>query len=282
MDILEKSYPKNNIVSIMNLMEYNNNPLELVGTGSMKSQYYPADYDFLSKIKNKLDPKNSYVEFMNIIHNINLRSDLFFVEFKVQDKEGNKQKYFKIEDVTYNSFIKLFNNVELCKIDCIIMVDGIMKELSVIYFFNSKPINMADYRKILLEDQKHYYDDKKYYKSLKRLMLAGKYTDPPDKSLIMAITQLFNSPVGALYQLKNEIDACIIFMDKFKDKKSDKLVKLFIKNIGFDGMDKSKLQKLSDEYGALIDREGLKFYKEHNLKVNKLPKYNSVHPNLSV
>jgi hypothetical protein len=279
MDILEKSYPNKNIVSIMNILKYNKNPLELVGTGSMKSQYYPADYDFLSKITNKLGVKDSYIEFMNILHNIHQRDDLFFVEFKIQDKNDNKYKVFKIEDLTLQIFEKYFNeNLELCKIDCIVMLDGIFKELSVIYFFNPKKPVMSDYIQALLKDQKHYYDDKKYYKSLKRLMLAGKYESPPDKSLIMAITELFNSSVGALYQLKNEIDACIIFMDKYKDKLNQKRVQLFIKNIGFDNLDRNQLEELSNEYGKLIDKEALKFYKMNKLKVSVLPKYNSIKP----
>jgi hypothetical protein len=279
MDILEKSYPKQNIISIMNMLKYNKNPLELVGTGSMKAQYYPADYDFLSKITNKLSVRDSYVEFMNILYNIHKRNDLFFVEFKIQDKNENKHKVFKIEDLTLKIFEKFFNdNLELCKIDCIIMLDGMFKELSVIYFFNPKKPVMSDYIQALLEDQKHYVEDKKYYKSLKRLMLAGKYENPPDKSLIISITELFNSSVGALYQLKNEIDACIIFMDKFNDKLNKKRAQLFIKNIGFNDLTKEQLQQLSDEYGKLIDGEALKFYKMNKLKVGSLPKYNSVKP----
>lgn len=279
MDILEKSYPKNNIVSIMNILKYNKNPLELVGTGSMKAQYYPADFDFLSKITKKLSVKDSYIEFVNIIHNIQLRSDLFFVEFKIQDKDGNKQKIFKIEDLTLERFSKFFNdNLELCKIDCIIMLDGIFKELSVIYFFNPKKPVMRDYIQVLLDDQKNYYEEKKYYKSLKRLMLSAKYTNPPDRNLIISITELFNSSVGALYQLKNEIDACIIFMDKFKDKLNEKRAKLFVKNIGFNNLNREQLQQLSDEYGKLIDGEALKFYKLNKLKVGSLPKYNTVKP----
>ena len=245
----------------------------------MKSQWYPADFDFLSKINKRLGVEDSYVEFMTILHNIQKRDDLFFVEFKMQDKNGEKQKIFKIEDLTLNVFKKFFNNnLELCKIDCIIMLDGIFKELSVIYFFNPKKINMAEYKSALLKDQEHYVEEKKYYKSLKRLMLAAKYEDPSDKELIISITQLFNSPVGALYQLKNEIDACIIFMDKYNDKMNQKRAQLFVKNIGFENLNKNQLEELSNEYGTLIDNEALKFYKLHKLKVGVLPKYNSVKP----
>ena len=46
---------------------------------------------------------------------------------------------------------------------------------------------MKTYIKALLDDQKSYYDEGKYYKSLKRLLLAAKYEDPSDKNLMVLI-----------------------------------------------------------------------------------------------
>jgi hypothetical protein len=278
MDILEESFPKNKIVDVMNILEFGNNPIQLVGTGSMASQFYPADYDFLSKIKIKYNRYNSYLLFKNILKEINDDEDLFFVEFKIQDINDNKYKIFKIDEFTKPFFDKNFNNVKLCKIDCIINIDNIFKEVSCIYFFLNEALDRKEYAKTLLKDQLDYYEEKNYYKSLKRLMLAGKYEDPPDKSLIMAITQLFNSQVGVLYQLKNEIDAAIIFRDKYNDNESKERIKLFLKNIGLDNVNPDNLEKVSKEYDKIIQREALKFYEYHNLKVNKLPKYNSIKP----
>lgn len=278
MDVLDNSFPKNKIVDVMNILEFGDNPIQLVGTGSMASQFYPADYDFLSKIKNKYNSYNSYLMFKNILYEIQDDNDLFFVEFKIQDVNDNKYKIFKVDEFTKPFFDKNFKNVKLCKIDCIINIDNIFKEVSCIYFFSNEVIDKKEYMKVLLKDQLDYYEEKNYYKSLKRLMLAGKYEDPPDKSLIMAVTQLFNSQVGVLYQLKNEIDACVIFRDKYNDANSNERVKLFMSNIGLDNVDPNKLEEISKEYDKIIQREALKFYEYHKLKVNKLPKWNSVKP----
>lgn len=279
MDVLEKSYPKQELVSIMKDLQYNKNPLELVGTGGLKSQYYPADFDFLSKIKNKLNVDKSFVEFQRILKDINNEDNLYFIELKLQDRYGNKHKFFKIDEFKKDIFNKFFNDtLELIKIDCIIMLNGIFKELSVIYFFNPKPLDLKEYVKVLLKDQENYIEEKKYYKSLKRLMLASKYEEVPDNNLIIAITKLFNSSVGALYQLKNEIDACVIFMDKYNDNLSNKKVNLFIKNIGFENLNKNQLEELSKEYGNLIDREALKFYRHYKMRVGEFPEYNKVKP----
>jgi hypothetical protein len=54
MDIIEKAYPKQQIISVMSILQFNHNHIQLVGTGGLKSQLYPADYDFMTKIVNKL------------------------------------------------------------------------------------------------------------------------------------------------------------------------------------------------------------------------------------
>lgn len=278
MDILQEKYPTKKIVDVMEILKFGENPVKLVGTGSMASQYYPADYDFLSKIIFKYNKDISFELFKNILDDINNDNNLFFIEFKFQDINDNKYKIFNIKDFTKEVFDKYFNNIQLCKIDCIINIDNIFKEVSCIYFFLNDEFDKKKYIKTLLKDQYDYFKEKNYYKSLKRLLIASKYEEPIDKSLIMAITQLFNSQVGVLYQLKNEIDAAIIFIDKYKGVLDNKRVKLFIKNIGLDNVNPKYLKDISDEYNKIIQREALKFYHYHNLKVNKLPKWNSVKP----
>jgi hypothetical protein len=107
-------------------------------------------------------------------------------------------------------------------------------------------------------------------------MIATKNESPPDRNLMVLISKLFNSEVGKLYLKKNEIDACLIFMDKFNGVFDNKLVKLFIKNIGLGNMPPDKLKELSDAYGIVIDGEALKFYEKYKLKAGELPKYNTV------
>lgn len=279
MDIIEKAYPKQQIISVMNILQFNNNPIQLVGTGGLKSQLYPADYDFMSKIIYKLSIEKSYIEFKNILNDIHKQSNLFFIEFKFQMKNGDKQKIFDIGEFDKETFIKNFkpNQIEYCKIDLILNLKGHFKEVSCIYFFDSQDeFDKETYTRALLKDGKDYYNEGKYYKSLKRLMIGAKNENPPDRNLMVAISNLFNSEIGKLYQKKNEIDAGIIFMNKYNNVFDGKLVKTFIKNIGLKDMSPDKLQDLSDAYGDLIDKEGLKFYEKYNLKAGELPKYNTI------
>lgn len=278
MDIIEKAYPKQQIITVMNVLQFNSNPIQLVGTGGLKSQLYPADYDFMSKIVNKLSIENSYLEFRNIISDIQSQNNLFFIEFKFQFKNGEKHKIFKVEDFNKETFFRYFkpNQIEYCKIDLILNLSGHFKEVSCIYFFSDEEIDRVAYINALLKDGKDYYDEGKYYKSLKRIMIGAKNESPPDRNLMVLISKLFNSEVGKLYQKKNEIDACIIFMEKYNDLFDKKLVKTFIKNIGLKNMPADKLQELSDKYGEIIDSEALKFYHKYNLKAGELPPYNTI------
>jgi hypothetical protein len=107
-------------------------------------------------------------------------------------------------------------------------------------------------------------------------MIGAKNESPPDRNFMVLISKLFNSEVGKLYQKKNEIDAGLIFMEKFNGVFNNKLVKTFIKNIGLGNMPPEKLKELSDAYGEIIDREALKFYEKYKLKAGELPKYNTV------
>tara|TARA_R110000868_G_scaffold45_2_gene587 strand:+ start:971 stop:2455 length:1485 start_codon:yes stop_codon:yes gene_type:complete len=189
-------------------------------------------------------------------------------------EEPVKTKIFDMKDFNLNLFEKNYKNVDLCKIDCIIYLkNGMFKEVSCIFFFNPAPLDTVKYRGILLEDQKQYFDLKKYYKSLKRIMVAAKYQEPIDNNFIILITALFNSSIGKLYELDNEIQAAIIYMNKYG---ADDRIKMFINDAGLGKMSPDKLEDISNDYQNLINREALSFYKKYKIPVGKLPKFNTI------
>lgn len=285
MDVLETKYLSKDLNFLIKVLQLDDNPIRLVGTGSMASQYYPADFDFLCNVKKDYNAESLFKAFKKIIDNID-DNKLFFIEFKLQQeqakgKEQKKHKIFKKEELTQEFFTAFFKpNTELCKIDAIIWYDGKFKEVSCIYFFSSsaKPLNMKKYIQALLDDQKHYYNDGKIYKSLKRLMLSAKYENPPDTNLIIAITRFFNSAVGKLYELDNIIQAGIIYMNKFG---VDERMIMFVYNLGFGLMNPSKLEQLSKDYQKIINGEAQKLYKYYDLPVGHLPPWNSIRPKIS-
>jgi len=273
MDVLETRYPSKEIAHAVRLLRFGNKYPKLVGTGALASQLYPADYDLMVKLDKSYIPENLYAEFKRILGDIASTQNLFFIEFKFQYLDGNKYKIYNIGNFTKDNFIKNFHNVEYCKIDMIINIEGHFKEMSCNYIFSSAP---ADLSIMLLKDAEHYYEAGNYYKALKRILVATKYRKPVNRKLIVAITDLFNSSIGDLYLVKNEIDASIIFLDKYSSKLDQKAVKTFLSNIGMRGLSVDKLEALSKAYGDLINKEALKFFEHYKLSADKLPPYNKL------
>jgi hypothetical protein len=273
MNILEKKFPQQDIIWAMKKLQFGDNELGLVGTSSLKSQLYAADYDFMTKIPTI--PSNVYDIFKEIIDSMN--GDLYFIEFKFQNKDGSKFKIFKDYDFTRDMWSENFDkdNIQYCKIDGIVFIEGVCKEISVIYFFGKGGISNEDYIKALLADNVTYYNEGKYYKSLKRIMVPCKLVEPQRLGAVVNISGLFNSQVGLLYQVKNQIDALIIFLEHYKGAEANKRAQIFLINLGLKGVSVKDLPNLSADYGKLIDREGLRFYKHYNLKPGKIPAVNS-------
>lgn len=273
--VLDRRYLNKNENFLSDVLEFHtklsfkNSEVKLVGTGAMASQLYPADIDLLTIIQPI--PKTANIvkkEYVRIFKDIEAKPKLFFIEFKLQNKDGSKHKFFNKEDVKGNFFYDYYNpsTIQMCKIDLLLFTKGYFKEVSCVYFFGEE-FDQQKYIYDILKDQKEYYEEGKYYKSLKRFMLACKLQDPPNTNVIIGITNFFNSENGRLYQLNNHIAACIIYMDKFG---IDDRVRMFIKNIGLGDLDPSKLKNISNDYAKIYNDEALKFYKHFNIPVGKL------------
>ena len=266
--ILEKRYPEKEIRKTLNILRFNDNIIELVGTGSLKSQLYPSDYDFMTKVKFKdMSIEDIYNEFINILNKINKEHTLYFIEFKFQNKDNEKYKLNNINLFSYELFVKHFNKIKIdfCKIDIIINIDNNndFKEVSCIYF-NSKDneeISVKDYTKVLKKDMKELYNEGKYYKSLKRLLIISKINNK--FKMLEKLTDLFNSDIGKLYLLKSKLEACILLLEHYHDKLTKDRVKMFLKNNGLKSLKLNNIVDVVDIYNKEINDAGLKFIKDN-------------------
>lgn len=256
---------------LYSVLKYKNSLPQLVGTSSLQSQLYPADIDMLCIVNKKPKGFNELQrQFIKIFNKIKSYDNLFFIEFKLQNEiKDEKYKFYNINDVNGDFFKNHYiaEKMALCKIDLLQFKNNHFQEISCIYFFEPKELNIQSYINDLLSDQKEYYNEGKYYKSLKRLLVASKLQTPPNTNLIIGITNFFNSQVGKVYQLNNYIMACQIYIEKYG---VDKRVKLFIRNIGLGNMNPSKLKDVESEYAKIYNSEALKFYKHFNLPVGEV------------
>jgi hypothetical protein len=259
---------------LYSVLKFKNSVPRLVGTASLESQNYPADIDMLCVLEEKPKGFNEVQrQFQKIFKKIASYPNLFFIEFKLQNKDkDDKYKFFNFDDVSSDFFAKHYDSskIDICKIDLLQFNGGVFQEVSCIYFFN-KIQNIEDYKVLygsdLLNDQKEKYDEGKYYKSLKRFMVASKLQSPPNLNVIIGITNFFNSSVGKVYQLANYLMACQIYIDNFG---IDDRVKMFLSNIGFKGLNPNKIDDVVVDYEKLYNSEALKFYKHFNIPVGSL------------
>jgi hypothetical protein len=262
---------------LYSVLKYKNSIPRVVGTSSLESQNYPADIDMLCLLDFKPMGFNEVQRQFKIIFNrIKSNGKLFFIEFKLQNMDKNsKFKFYNLEDINGPFFKDNYDSdkIDLCKIDLLQFNQGVFQEISCIYFFN-KIQNQEEFQKSyineLLDDQKEKYDDGKYYKSLKRFMVASTLQSPPNTNLIIGITNFFNSQTGKVYQLSNFLMACQIYIDKFG---IDDRVHMFLNNIGLKGYDPKKIDDIIKDYEKLYNSEALKFYKHFKIPVGELAKF---------
>jgi hypothetical protein len=259
---------------LYSVLKYKNNIPRVVGTSSLLSQNYPADVDMLCALDVKPNGFNEVQrQFKKIFDRISKTPNLFFIEFKLQNVEkDDKFKFYKLDDVNGDFFAKHYNadKIDLCKIDLLQFNGGVFQEISCIYFFNKVDIDFNKYINELLNDQKEKYDEGKYYKSLKRFMVASKLQNPPNLNPIIGISNFFNSYVGKVYQLANYLMACKIYIDNFG---IDDRVRMFLSNIGLKGLDPNKIDDIVADYEKLYNGEALKFYKHFEIPVGKAMKF---------
>jgi hypothetical protein len=274
-DILEKRYPPPSLLNVLDILKFNENPLQLVGSGSLLSQQYPADYDLLTVVRDKdLTPQRIYKVFSKILNTVANSPLIYFIEAKIQNKDGKKYKVFTFDDFSQGWFLENFNPKEISyvKFDFVVAeqigyVPGpnVFKECSVIYMFDQMPIDVEKYQKGLLDDMVALIREGKYYKSLKRLLSIIRYKAVPDKPFLIKMSKLFNSSVGKLYLLKNQLDAVKLVHDKYKLPLVTRRLEMFMRDNNLNGQ-LENIPTISEKYGKLIDEETKKWFAK-----NKVP-----------
>lgn len=266
MDILGKSFPKKELFRVYKTLKYDSVPIELIGTAGFNKQLYPADFDFNSNI-GKTKPKKAFEEFKKIFKNIKVENDLYFIEFKFQNKDGSKYKVYNLDDLDEQTFLDNFtSDISYCKIDLVIFFSGSFREVSSNYIFTKAP-SRTKLKKELLLEAKEYYNNGDYLKSLKRLFGSAKYEQDKYNNLLIAITDFLNSYVGKVYQRYNLLKAIELFKEKYNSELDIKKAELALKNLGLEGADVSSVAK---GYKELFEREALAFYSYYKLKPGKL------------
>lgn len=203
----QKGEYNEDVKKLMKLFKFDKFNLELKGSSVLKIIDYYADYDFFTYIFHNYPLDDVYNEFNNILRGILDNKDSYFIEFKTQNLNGDKKKWYPNENFKLDDFKKSFNeNIDFCKLDIIYFSeDNKFIESSCIYKFSREKMTKKEYLKEINKDIVDLKKEKNYYKILKREFLKYKISNNQNK--IDILINIFNSDLGRIYKEINNIDA---------------------------------------------------------------------------
>jgi hypothetical protein len=160
-----------------------------------------SDYKKASKLKSPDDIK----EFTRSLYILRWSIDDVLSGYKILK---NNEKIYLIDCILDNTMIKL---------DCILRYNySIFMEISEIYVFkvknNSHSSTGEQMHQNILNDYKKFMHDGNIYKALKRLFSIYKFKK--DLGKCKELIKFFNSNIGLLNKIKNDLEIYIIVLEK--------------------------------------------------------------------
>ena len=174
---------------------------------------YDEDKDNLNEyLNNPLIPKSNKEAILKATgkEKEDLIRDLFILRWSPKDIIKGK---IKLIDGSYKSFVDCLNDDTIIKLDFVIGAGGGFVEISEIYNYKQTEPTKEELLKDLEEDIK-YYKSFNTLKALKRLFSILKIENK-NKSLQKKLILLFNSEVGFINKVKNDLTLLIDVDDKY-------------------------------------------------------------------
>jgi hypothetical protein len=192
MDILARREPPQELLKFISKLTWKPNKMMLLGSASLESQKYYADFDLVSYItKNRDKPFNTLYK---ILSKTMKTKGMYFIEGKIQVSDKNKKRFYKLVDLNEEMFDKPF---QFIKLDYVIKIGTLFYELSINYTFESSSTK-EEIIKAIEKEEKELISDGEFYKALKRRFSIAKLKK--DKPTMVKLTKLFNSPTGEMYK----------------------------------------------------------------------------------
>jgi hypothetical protein len=268
MDITEKKSIQPVIQDFINKLKYLNNSVLIVGSSSLKSQQFTSDIDLITNCNLDLKPEKAFEIFKSILEYINLSENIYFIEFKYQNKDGKKHKILNYKKFDYHVFKEYYNqNLDFMKLDTIVYIPNTgFKELSIIYNFNDKKLKIKEKIQSLKDDYKELVNEGSYYKALKRVFSIIKEKDT-EHAFLQKLSSFFNSNTGLEYQRMNNLMAIEIIFKKYKDTTTKNRIKENLTKIGL-----SSSKSITTEINKLrksVNKEAKSFIDSFKLSIDE-------------
>ena len=225
MNILEKRKLKTELYDIIKNLEIFETKLKLAGSASLRSMMYYSDYDFNCKIRvRKQTP--IYNEFKRILSFSN--DKLYFIEFKIEYIDGTKIKLNNVNDIK----LSMFKNISFIKIDYIVFLDFVFKEVSIMYIFKENDMDTDDIIKKLTDDYSELIYNGENFKAMKRAFSI--YKIQKDYPNMKRLTSLFNSNLGKIYEINSNLKTILLLKTMYDDPLTMKRIDINLKFLKID------------------------------------------------
>jgi len=260
-DICEKRVVSGDVVGIINKLKYKDEPIAIQGSAKLAIQRFYSDIDLFSQINEPASAQKIYSEIRLILKRSqdDRCRNLYFIELKVQNTDESKTKFNNIKDFTRTAFLRAIEgkNLDFIKIDFVLYLANTMTELSVIYSF-TEPTSVDDPLKALQDEVAEYTRDGNLFKAKKRLFSI--YNIQGNTEEMVRLTRLFNSPIGALYQMNSQLKALKLLLEHHKDDATKARASFVLKEMGVSpSADIDGIIKTNDDK---IQQETIQFFKK--------------------
>ena len=263
MDILaekDKTNLDKDLISIIKLLKYKDNSIELVGSSKLKALQYFSDYDLNTYFEKPKQPDLKQF-LLTVISNITRYDKLYFIELKFQTLKGEKVKFtpstiHTLEDkFISNSF---FEHLHFIKLDIVGYIQKRFIEISVNYFFIRKSLSLHQYVKSMNDDMNQMKKEKNYFKLLKRKFNI--YRANNNKVMCVKLIDYFNSDIGRDYQIKSTLEAMELVYNNYKDSFTKQLIVNELKSIK-NTATISSIKSLIKHYKTICNKDAEKMIK---------------------
>jgi hypothetical protein len=217
------------LIIIFKSLKFKDRPLEVKGSGSLRSQEYVGDYDLFTLI-NGVSARDSYDEFYRILNEITNHENCYFIEMKIQSLAKQKLRFYPKDKFNFKQFNKHFNKqLDFIKIDIIARIHNIFVEISCIYKFNETTMTSEQYKHEINDDIKEYIKDNNYFKVLKRCFSLFKMNN--DDQHLLYLTRIFNSSLGEMYSKFCNLETLKQLLKHYEDDDTKNKAILNLKDI---------------------------------------------------
>ena len=144
---------------------------------------------------------------------------------------GTKIKLNNVNDIK----LSMFKNISFIKIDYIVFLDFVFKEVSIMYIFKENDMDTDDIIKKLTDDYSELIDNGEKFKAMKRAFSI--YKIQKDYPNMKRLTSLFNSNLGKIYEINSNLKTILLLKTMYDDPLTMKRVDINLKFLKIDPND---------------------------------------------